>query len=45
MKRINIHFSERQIEQLKALSEEAGLSVAEIVRRAIDAFIAKEKLK
>ena len=45
MKRTNIHFSERQLEQLKSLSAQTGLTVAELVRRAIDAYLAKELKK
>jgi len=41
MKRTNIHLSEKQIERLKALSKETGLTVAELVRRAIDEYLDK----
>jgi len=39
MKRINHHLSNQQIKQLKQLSGKTGLSVAELIRRAIDIFI------
>lgn len=38
MKRINYHLTEKQIQTLKDYSKETGLSLAEIVRRAIDKF-------
>jgi len=41
MKRINCHLTNLQIKQLKKLSKEVGLSVAEIIRRAIDEYITK----
>lgn len=37
MKQLNIHVTEQQFDRLKAQSEESGLSVAEIVRRILDA--------
>ena len=42
MKRTNIYFPEQQLEQLKALSAKTGLSVAELVRRSIDAYLVSE---
>jgi predicted DNA-binding protein len=45
MKRINYHVTERQIERLKALSERTGLSVADLIRRAIDAYLEREEKK
>jgi hypothetical protein len=41
MKRINIHLSPKQIASLKAKAKASGLTVAEIVRRAVDIFLAK----
>lgn len=38
MKRVNFHLTEVQIKKLKTLSKKTGLSVAEIIRRAIDAL-------
>jgi predicted DNA-binding protein len=43
MKRVNYHLPEQVIEQLKAQSALTGLTVAEIIRRAIDAFLEKRK--
>lgn len=42
MKRKIFHLTDMQIKKLKKLSKSSGLSVAEIVRRAIDEFITKE---
>lgn len=39
MERINVHLTEQQIEHLRQLSKETGLSVAELVRRAIDYYL------
>lgn len=36
MKPITHHLTERQITRLKALAERTGLTVAEIIRRAVD---------
>lgn len=43
MKRIHFHISEMQVAKLQAESKKSGLSVAELVRRAIDAFFAEKK--
>ena len=40
MKRTNLYLTEKQMERLKQRSEREGLSVAELVRRAVDAFLA-----
>lgn len=42
MKRINIHLSEKQIEKLRGLVKETGLNMAELIRRALDAYLAKQ---
>ena len=42
MKRVNYHLTEKEIKQLKALSKKAGLSIAEIIRRAVDEYLQKE---
>ena len=39
MKRTNVHLPKQQIEQLDRLSKKRGISRAEIVRRAIDAYV------
>lgn len=36
MKRVNYHITEQQHEALKEISDDTGLSVAELIRRAID---------
>ena len=43
MKRINFYLSDKQIETLKALSEEVGLSVSELVRRAVDEYTIRQR--
>ena len=40
MKRTNLYLTEKQLERLKARSEKEGLSLAELVRRAVDAYLA-----
>lgn len=44
MKRRNMHFSDEQLVDLNNLSRKTGLSVAELVRRAVDIFIRQEGL-
>lgn len=39
MKRTNIHLTDRQREELKKQSIESGLTVAELIRRAVDRFL------
>ena len=43
MKRTNIYLTEPSVAQLQALSAKTGLSVAELIRRAIDDFLKKQK--
>lgn len=43
MKRANFFLPEQLIERLKALSEKTGLSVAELIRRAADEYLKKQK--
>lgn len=43
MKRTNIHLPEQQLELLKEISEETGLTVAEHIRRAVDEYLEKRK--
>ncbi len=45
MKKYNLYLSEQQISALALLSEERGLSVSEIIRRALDEYIEKESNK
>lgn len=39
MKRVNFHLTSGQVKSLKARSDETGLSVAELIRRAIDYWL------
>jgi predicted DNA-binding protein len=39
MHRVNFHLTEQQQKLLKKLSKKTGLSVAELIRRAIDAYL------
>ena len=43
MRRTNIYLTEPSVEKLHALAEKTGLSVAELIRRAIDDFLKKQK--
>lgn len=43
MKRVNYHLTDMQIKQLRELSKRTGLSVAELIRRAIDEYVKKQK--
>ena len=38
MKRVNYHLTEKQIEILKKEAKITGLSIAEIIRRALDVY-------
>jgi hypothetical protein len=40
MKRTNLYLTEKQMERLHRRAEQEGLAVAELVRRAVDAFLA-----
>jgi hypothetical protein len=40
VKRTNLYLTEKQIERLQRQSAQEGLSLAELVRRAVDAFLA-----
>jgi hypothetical protein len=42
MKRVNYHLTEAQIDRLQSLSGETGLTVAEIIRRAVDEYLGKK---
>ena len=39
MKRVAMFFTESQRQRLRALSQKTGLSVSELVRRAVDEFL------
>jgi len=41
MKPITHHLTEKQIERLRAESQRSGMTVAELIRRAVDAWLAK----
>ena len=41
MKRVNFHLTDRQIKALQQESKRTGLSVAELIRRAVDALLEK----
>jgi hypothetical protein len=43
MIRTNIFLPERQLFELRVLANATGLSVAELVRRAIDQYLRKKK--
>lgn len=40
MKRTNIYLTEQQVKRLQARSQQEGLSIAELVRRAVDTYLA-----
>jgi hypothetical protein len=44
MKRVNYHLTEEQIGRLQFLSGKTGLSVAEIIRRAVDEYLDRRKV-
>ena len=43
LKIFHLYLKEKQIEQLKKLSEKTGAPVAEIIRRALDECLKKQK--
>lgn len=43
MKKVNLYLTDRQLKILRRMSGEMGLPLAEIVRRALDAFLRSEK--
>lgn len=45
MKRTSLFLSTKQLEQLRALAQETGLPIAELVRRALDEYIERQKAK
>ncbi len=40
MRRTNLYLTERQVERLQERAEGEGLAMAELVRRAVDSFLA-----
>lgn len=45
MKRVNYYLSDIQIDKLKKLSTETGITVSEIIRRAVDSYLEQKKGK
>jgi Ribbon-helix-helix protein, copG family len=45
MKKYNLYLSEQQINALTMLSEQKGVSVSELIRRALDEYTEKELSK
>lgn len=43
MQRINTHLTKPQINCLKKLAKKTGLKIAELIRRAIDEYLEKNK--
>lgn len=44
MKRTNFYFPEDMLDRLRVLSARTGLPVSELIRRAIDALLVKERV-
>ena len=42
MKRVNYHLPIRQLQAMRELSKQTGLTVAELIRRAIDVYLTHE---
>jgi hypothetical protein len=45
MQRVNYHLTNQQINNLKMISKLSGISVAELIRRAIDSLYPTKKNK
>lgn len=45
MKKYNLYLAERQIHELETMSRRLGISVSEVIRRALDGFIELESRK
>ena len=43
MKRTNLHLKDDQLKRLRALSDKTGAPVAELVRRAIEAYLKEHR--
>ena len=43
MKKVNYYVTENEFKKLKKMSEKTGLTVSEIIRRAIDEYFGKER--
>jgi hypothetical protein len=44
-KRVNFYLTEIQVKKMRGISEKLGLSVSEIIRRAIDEYLGRQKKK
>ena len=44
MKRVNYHLTEQEIVRLQSLSDKTGLTVAEIIRRAVDEYLDRKEV-
>ncbi len=40
MKRTNVYLTEKQVERLHVRAEREGVAIAELIRRAVDTFLA-----
>jgi hypothetical protein len=40
MRRTNVYLTEKQVERLHVRASQEGVAIAELIRRAIDAFLA-----
>ena len=43
MTKYNVYLPDQQIEALREIADEKGVPVAELIRRAIDEWLAKER--
>jgi hypothetical protein len=43
MKRVDHYLTEAQVAALKALSEQTGLSLSDLLRRAVDLYLKEQK--
>lgn len=42
MKRIQVYYTDQQLEALNRLAKDTGLTVSELLRRALDAYLAQQ---
>jgi predicted DNA-binding protein len=45
MKKVNYYITEKQDKRLRQLSKESGLTVSELIRRALDYYLERKKGK
>jgi hypothetical protein len=43
MQRVNYHLTEQQLQALRTLAQKTGLTVAELIRRAVDEFLKRKE--